>query len=203
MNKYLVIFLSLIGLISMTSCSETNDETDEFADWQNRNETYFSSIYAKAESAISAGDKKWKIIRTYSKPEQLNSKPSDHIVVEVLNEGNGTVKPLFTDSVRVHYQGHLMPTESYSEGYVFDKSWAGTYNLQTMVPAKFAVSGVVDGFCTALQQMHDGDRWRVYIPHQLGYGQNASGSIPAYSTLVFDMTLHSQTHPGTPFLPFQ
>ena len=34
-----------------------------------------------------------------------------------------------------------------------------------------------------------GDRWEVYIPHQLGYGEEANGAIPAYSTLVFDIGL--------------
>jgi len=37
--------------------------------------------------------------------------------------------------------------------------------------------------------MHKGDHWRVTIPYQLAYGETASGVIPAYSTLVFDIWL--------------
>ena len=38
-------------------------------------------------------------------------------------------------------------------------------------------------------RMHRGDYWRIYIPYQLGYGGTARSSIPAYSTLVFDLRL--------------
>ena len=203
MKKYLIMFLSFIGIACVTSCSESDEESTEFDDWQSKNESYFSGIYTKASSAISAGDNKWKIFRVYSKVGHITASQTDDIVVEVLNEGSGTDSPIFTDSVRVHYEGRLIPTTSYPDGYVFDKSWTGSYNLQTMIPAKFAVSGVVDGFCTALMKMHVGDRWRVYIPYQLGYGTTVSSAIPAYSTLVFDITMHSFTHPGTPFPPFQ
>jgi FKBP-type peptidyl-prolyl cis-trans isomerase FklB len=52
-----------------------------------------------------------------------------------------------------------------------------------------AINGVVTGFGTALMRMHRGDRWRVYIPYQLAYGSSARSSIPAYSTLIFDLQL--------------
>ena len=59
-----------------------------------------------------------------------------------------------------------------------------------MVPSTFSLGGVVDGWTTALQQMHVGDVWRLYIPQSLGYGSSTSNSnIPAYSTLVFDVYL--------------
>jgi FKBP-type peptidyl-prolyl cis-trans isomerase FklB len=48
---------------------------------------------------------------------------------------------------------------------------------------------VVSGFTTALLNMHPGDYWRVTIPYQLGYGATASGSVPAYSTLIFEIKL--------------
>ncbi len=203
MNRYLIIFLAFIGFSCMTSCSESDEASTEFDDWQSRNEAYFDGIYAKANSAIAAGDSNWKIIRVYSKTENLTAQKTDDIVVEVLTEGSGTESPLYTDSVRIHYQGRLMPSGSYPEGYLFDKSWTGSYNPQTMIPMKSAVSSFIDGFCTALMKMRVGDRWRVYIPYQLGYGSSESSTIPAYSTLVFDLTLHSFVHPGTPFLPFQ
>ena len=61
-------------------------------------------------------------------------------------------------------------------------------SLSTMKPRTFAVSGVVKGFATALQNMHIGDRWQVYIPHQLAYGSSDTPGA-AYSTLIFDITL--------------
>ena len=78
-----------------------------------------------------------------------------------------------------------------------NSSWStNSFDERIFVPAKFAVADVVDGFSTALQHMRIGDRWKVYIPYQLGYGTNVNGSIPAYSTLIFDMALAAYYHPG-------
>ena len=52
-----------------------------------------------------------------------------------------------------------------------------------------AISGVVDGFSTALLNMRRGDYYRVYIPYQLGYGTSASSSIPGGSTLIFEIRM--------------
>ena len=44
--------------------------------------------------------------------------------------------------------------------------------------------------------MRAGDRWMIYIPYQLGYGAKNNNKIPAYSTLVFDVTLAGSYHAG-------
>lgn len=200
MKKFLYIFsLLFVGLV-MTSCSETDDTEEEFPDWQNTNEAYFSSTYNSAQQKIASGDNSWKIIKCYSMPEDgeyFTSSPENYIVVNVLEEGTGAGCPLYTDSVRCHYQGRLLPSTSYKDGYVFDQSWYGTFSDDTAKPSEFLVSGLVDGFATALQNMHIGDKWRVYIPYQLGYGSASSSStIPDYSTLIFDISLISYHRPG-------
>ena len=48
---------------------------------------------------------------------------------------------------------------------------------------------VIEGWQIALQRMHVGDHWIVYIPYAMGYGTRSSGPIPAFSTLVFDVQL--------------
>jgi FKBP-type peptidyl-prolyl cis-trans isomerase FklB len=53
----------------------------------------------------------------------------------------------------------------------------------------------VPGFTTALMNMHIGDRWRVYIPYQLGYGSLAKPTC-SYSNLIFDVALVDFWHPG-------
>ena len=74
-----------------------------------------------------------------------------------------------------------------TKGVVFDQKM----DEEGYDPAEFEVSGVVDGWATALQHMHVGDRWEVWIPYQLGYGVTGSSggsvTILPYSTLVFDM----------------
>lgn len=176
--------LLALCLAALSSCSETTEESQEYADWQQKNETYFTSVYAKGSASGGA----WRTVGSYSKnPQSL--KAEDCVVVERLSAGDGVTVPAFTDSVAVHYEGRLIPTAEHPEGVVFDSSWSGDYNLATMKPKSFCVSGLVDGFTTALLNMSAGERCRVYIPYQLGYGITAQSAIPAYSTLVFDITL--------------
>lgn len=191
---YLLALLAPVALLS--SCSESDNEAEEFPDWKKTNEQYFNNLYAMAKSSADMGDKSWKVIRKWSLEESTAKDPYDYIVVNVLENGTGSGCPLYTDSVKVHYEGRLLPSTSYPDGYVFDKSFTGEFNPDLALPSKFAVSGMIDGFTTALQYMHIGDRWKVYIPYQLGYGSSGSSSIPAYSTLVFDVTLVSYYRAG-------
>lgn len=187
---YLILFAFVAMMpASLVSCSETDNEDKEFADWQERNDTYFKSIYTQAKQAIANGDTSWKIIRGYSKSDTTTN-INHFVVAKVITEGTSTTAcPVFTDSVKIHYRGNLMPTVSYPNGYQFDSSWTGDYDIKTMSPVTGNVNGYIYGFSTALQKMHDGDRWKIYIPYALGYNAQENTGIPAYSTLVFDLTL--------------
>ena len=77
----------------------------------------------------------------------------------------------------VHYKGTLI------NGREFDNSWKRNY------PEAFRLNEVIEGWQIALQRMHVGDHWIVYIPYAMGYGTRSSGPIPAFSTLVFDVQL--------------
>lgn len=204
-DKQLILFLiALIALTPvMTSCSEEDDTQEEFADWANTNDAYFLNIYNQARQSI---DGTWKIIPNYTFTDSVAAlSPTNNIVVKVIEEGSGTTSPIYTDSVKVNYRGRLIPSPSYPEGYVFDESYSGEYVEDLITPSRFTVSGVIDGFATALQNMHVGDRWMVYIPYQLGYGVSdyttSSGtiSIPGGSTLIFDLKLVGYQHPGDDF----
>ena len=201
--------MAFVGVISMTSCSESDGEEGEYDNWEKRNEAYFNSIYTQAETAINSGDNSWKIIRTYTKDELTAKAKTDFIVVHVETEGTGTESPIYSDKVRVHYRGNYMPSASYKDGYQFDSSWTGEYDLKTMKPTDISVSEKGSGFSTALMNMHKGDRWTVYIPYTLGYGtsdyqkSSSSPTIPGYSTLRFDLTLVDYIHAGETFSTFQ
>lgn len=143
---------------------------------------------------------------TYSKQGQTtatgattNYSPEDYIIVHVDETGGGTTSPIYTDSVAVHYQGRLIPSTTYTDGLIFDTSWnSSKLNETTARAAHFAVASKGDGFTTALQQMHIGDRWTVYMPYQLAYGATENNSVPAYSTLIFDIKLENFAPKGTP-----
>ncbi len=185
-----VIFFSLF----ITSCGETDDAADEFENWQERNESYFTNLYNRAKG----GSSDLKIFTNWSLNEEVATDADDHIVVQVLESGTGSGCPMYSDSVQVHYRGRLIPSSSYADGLVFDQSYTGEYNRQTLKPTSFTLNGLVDGFTTAVMNMHIGDHWRVYIPYKLGYGTTSSSSkIPAYSTLIFDIALVAYYRPGT------
>lgn len=204
MRKYIYIIMCVIGTLGMASCSETDDSVNDFNNWQERNEAYFEQIYQKAADSIAAGNANWRIIKSLSKAQGNEGVHTDYIVVNVLKSSDKTASPEFSDTVRIHYRGNLMPSESYPEtGYEFETTWYGKYDVTTMIPKKMAVSGLIDGFSTALQYMHPGDRWMIYLPHQRAYGKEASSTIPAYSMLKYDLTLQSFGKPGTPMPAFQ
>ena len=213
-GRYFFFLMAFVGVISMTSCKESDDTEDEFENWQERNVSYFNNIYSQAETAIKSGDDSWKIIRVYSKDSIAAKANTDFIVVHVETEGTGTESPIFSDNVSIHYRGFLIPTTSAADGLQFDSSWTGEYNLKTMISSELSVSGLITGFTTALMNMHKGDRWMVYIPYTLAYGivgnakKDAYGNIigtpiPAYSTLRFDLTLVDYVHVGETLPKYQ
>ncbi|ATG58109.1 peptidylprolyl isomerase [Pseudoalteromonas sp. 13-15] len=97
---------------------------------------------------------------------------------EVLATGEGE-KPTAESTVRVDYHGTLI------NGTVFDSSY------ERGQPAEFPVGGVIKGWTEALQMMPVGTKWRIYVPHELAYGERGAGAaIAPFSTLVFDVELH-------------
>lgn len=98
---------------------------------------------------------------------------------EVLATGEGE-KPTAESTVRVDYHGTLI------NGTVFDSSY------ERGQPAEFPVGGVIKGWTEALQMMTEGTKWRIYVPHELAYGERGAGAaIAPFSTLVFDVELHA------------
>ena len=181
----------------LSSCSEDKDEVEEFANWQSVNDTYCSSLYKTTQQKIAAGDNSWKMILNYTVQNQsrpsgaaISYRPENYVIVHVEESGTGTKSPLYSDSVAVHYQGRMIPSATYTAGLIFVSSWDGTnFNPKISVPAQFYIRSQVDGLATALQNMHVGDHWKVYVPYTLGYGGLKKDYIRAYSTLIYDITL--------------
>lgn len=97
---------------------------------------------------------------------------------EIISTGEGGDKPSAESTVRTHYHG------TFINGDIFDSS------VDRGQPAEFPVNGVIPGWTEALQLMSKGDKWKLFIPHQLAYGeQGAPGAIPPFSALVFDVEL--------------
>ena len=184
--------LSIIGTFFLVSfmfvaCEETEGFSDPYTDWEARNQAYIDSIAEVAKN----NPLDWKVIRSYKLSPTLDnslSKVDENIYCKILEKGTGSISPIFSDMVSVHYRGRLIPLYDGSE-FVFDQSFQGSLNSDVALPVQYAVSTVVTGWTTALQQMKVGDRWEVYIPSDLAYGEYGQSSIPGYSTLIFDITL--------------
>ena len=193
MKKSILWVIGLLFSVSLvvTSCEETEGVVDPYTNWEERNQAYIDSIARVAR--VNQGEEvgQWKIIHSYkfSPPLDMNDGDvNDYVYCKILEKGTGTVKPLFTETVSTHYRGKLIPLYNGSE-YVFDQSFRGELNQEVAVPIEFGVGQVIEGWTTALQEMCEGDRWEVVIPYNMAYGESGNSGIPAYSTLIFDMTL--------------
>lgn len=96
---------------------------------------------------------------------------------KVLTKGSGEIHPSASDKVKVHYHGSLI------DGTVFDSS------ISRGQPIEFGLNQVIKGWTEGLQLMVEGEKTRLFIPSELGYGNRSAGSIPAGSTLIFDVEL--------------
>lgn len=95
---------------------------------------------------------------------------------KVLQSGNGA-SPVATNRVTVHYEGKLL------NGKVFDSS------IQRGQPATFVTSQVIPGWVEALQKMKVGDKWVLYIPPGLAYGERGNPAIGPNELLIFEVEL--------------
>lgn len=201
LQKILWLAALLLPLGAVTACTESDDEEaeNEYANWQVRNEAFFATL----ADSLSRDASLWLRWKSYTKDEQTEGVSTDYIYAKVIARGDGGASPLFSDSVRVAYRGRLIPSVSYPQGYVFDQTFVDDdFNIKTTAVYDAVASGFIDGFTTALQHMSRGDHWRVYIPHTLGYGTYTSGSIPAYSVLIFDLVLIDFTSGNEAFGPW-
>tara|TARA_B110000305_G_scaffold106700_1_gene120016 strand:- start:97 stop:483 length:387 start_codon:yes stop_codon:yes gene_type:complete len=115
------------------------------------------------------------IILQYINDNNLNAEPTGSGLYYVLNSnGNGDF-PNINSIVTVAYKGTLI------DGTIFDQSDA--------TGATFPLSNVIQGWQEGIPLFSEGGSGILLIPSALGYGNQAIGSIPANSVLIFEVTL--------------
>lgn len=107
---------------------------------------------------------------------------------KVLKKGKGPAHPTISSPCSCHYEGKLL------DGTVFDSSY------ERGQPTTFAPNQVIKGWTEAMQMMVTGDKWELYIPSELAYGDRGSPpKIGGGDVLIFQMEILSSKYwvPGT------
>ncbi len=108
--------------------------------------------------------------------EGVNALPQG-IYYKILKSGNPQApSPTRRSIITAHYTGWTI------NGKKFDSSRSGT-------PLAMRLSDLIEGWIVAMQQMHVGDHWELYIPSEKGYGKFSQPGIPGGSTLIFEVEL--------------
>ncbi len=137
--------------------------------------TNFSILYlTMADNDYVLKNRKWLEIKA---GEAGVKRLDKNILYKVIKAGNPAgPRPGRNSVVTVHYIGKTI------NGKTFDSSRGGA------APA-MRLRDLIQGWIIALQNMHVGDRWELYLPSEMGYGRFSQPGIPGGSTLVFDVEL--------------
>ena len=140
-------------------------------------------IQARADAAAAKNAEEGKkfLAANAKKPGIKTTKTG--LQYEIIRSCNGPT-PTKADTVTTHYKGQLI------NGEIFDGSYRGKAPTPTDEPISFPVGGVIAGWTEALQLMKVGDKWRLFIPSELAYGERGAGAdIGPGETLIFEIEL--------------
>merc|ERR1719340_24440 len=133
-----------------------------------------SLLFAGAAATDAEGK---KFLAEKAAEEGVISLPSG-LLYKVLRKGEGKHHPTKDSPCDCHYAGTLI------DGTEFDSSY------KRGSPTSFAPNQVIKGWTEAMQLMVEGDKWEMYIPSELGYGDGGSGEkIKGGDVLIFRMEL--------------
>lgn len=106
------------------------------------------------------------------------SKTESGLRYKITSHGSGKLAK-HGDTVVMHYTG------KFENGDIFDSS----YNRNEPFTFPLGAGRVIKGWDEGVALLHEGDKATFVIPPELGYGSMKRGSIPANSTLIFDVEL--------------
>lgn len=164
-------FLALPSiLLTLSSCLNGDDDIEDYSEWLSQNTEYITKAEASGEytKVVPKWDKASFVLMKWHNDRSLTSDartPLDNSTIDV--------KYLLTNI----------------KGDTIDSS----YKLTTYGDSIFRCrpNEMVTGFWAACTSMHVGDTVTAVIPYTAGYGLSGSGSIPPYSTLIFQIKLDS------------
>merc|ERR1712070_462705 len=144
----------------------------------NMRTVFLLCIAALCATAVSATNEEGtKYLEANKAKEGVVTLPSG-LQYKVLRKGDGAFHPTADSSCECHYEGTLI------DGTEFDSSY------KRGSPTSFAPNQVIKGWTEAMQLMVEGDKFELYIPSELAYGESGSPpKIPGGSALIFRMEI--------------
>jgi len=132
-------------------------------------------------SAVATNAAGLKFLEENKGKEGVVTLPSG-LQYKVLRAGDGTHHPTVSSPCECHYEGRS--ASNYPDGPVFDSSYARGS------PTTFAPNQVIKGWTEAMQLMVEGDKWEMYIPSDLAYGDRGRPpKIGGGDCLIFTMEI--------------
>lgn len=206
MNKCL-LYLSLFLFLSVgfAACDEV-EEVGEYDNWEPRNTAFIDSIHALAASRLLPLNAAQEEADKFEPGEMFGLETTasttagkQYVYCKKIVKNTAGAVPVYTNTVETHYYGTLITGDSFQgtfEGY--GATDRGVLDAETKAPTafdsprQFSVSGAYwgTGWVSALQYMHVGERWMLYIPYQSGYGTGTS-SLLENSAFTYDLQLES------------
>lgn len=164
-------------------------ESDEIRSVQmafqaNERKRITAKVAAQGEANKAEGT---KFIAEFAAQEKV-MELEDGVKYMVLNAGTGEA-PADQDRVKVHYEG------KYTNGEVFDSS------IAKGEPLTLGVNQFVPGFSAALKKMKVGDKWKVAIRGDKGYGARPPRGMEPFKTMVFEIELLEVVKPNAEMAP--
>merc|ERR1719350_1389937 len=141
--------------------------------------TFAAAMVSFLLAGVAAGtnEEGLKFLVGKAKEEGVVSLPSG-LLYKVLKKGEGQHHPTADSPCDCHYRGTLI------DGNEFDSSY------KRGKPTTFAPKQVIKGWTEAMQMMVEGDKWELYIPSELAYGDRGSPpKIPGGSVLIFTIEI--------------
>lgn len=142
---------------------------------------FYGAIHKKRNEAAAAVakeqlEKGQKFLAKNGKRKGVTTTESG-LQYEVITTGTGK-KPAESDYVIAHFHGTLMNET------VFDST------VDQGVAGDFRVDQVIPGLSEALQLMPEGSKWKIFVPSDIGYGEQGSGEIIGPNeVLIYELEL--------------
>ena len=171
MRKLLPLIAILFFCISISSCLQSDNVYDKYADWRKENDAYMNQRLT--EQNPNGTMRYMRIVPPWA--------PNVLVLMEWHNDTNLTKMnpmPLDNSTIGIKYEGHLI------DSTLFDNSYSQKDSLYVTMP-----KANILGMRAALPFMHIGDSVTMLIASGAAYGSYENGNIKPYSTLIFNVKL--------------